>query len=119
MTLGDVGLGVAGVSVAADEVIDAECHALLWTRLRTIRLRTNGTAAAVATVSQVATAALTASTAARVLDVGVSAGDPSLLTPAPDHRSCTVGMFVGESCWPALSSVTVAVTMWRVWASSA
>ena len=73
------------------------CHALLRTRLRTIRVRANGTAAAVATVSQVATAALTASTAARVLDVGVSAGEPSLLTPAPDHRSRTVIMFVGES----------------------
>jgi len=89
-------------------------HALLRARSRTIRVTANGTAAAVATVSQVVTAALTASTAARVLDVGVSAVEPSLLTPAPDHRSRTVTMFVGASWWAALSSVTVAVTLWRV-----
>ena len=75
-------------------------------------MRANGTAAAVATVSQVATAALTASNAARVLDVSVSTGEPSLFTPAPDHRSRRVILFVGESCWAALLSVTVAVTLW-------
>ena len=102
MTLGDGGLGVAGVSVAADEVVDAELPCLVATRLRTIRVRANGTAAAVATVSQVATAAFTASAAARVLDVGVSAGDSSLLTPAPDHRSrrviCSLASLVGRHC---------------------
>jgi hypothetical protein len=83
-------LGVAGVSVAADEVVDAALPCLVADPFEDDPGEGEWDGRAVATVSQVATAALTASTAARVLDVGVSAGDPSLLTPAPDHRSRTV-----------------------------
>ena len=119
--------------------LSKSCWHRAWrSRLRPARVPAKNAAAAMATPNQLANAAATALSAAVL--IGGSTGEPFWSTqisvtslaltacrgltapvcsaPAANHRAKTAIVLPGE-IWAALSSMTAAVTVRRVWACSA
>ena len=110
----------------------AWCHLLARIRLPTARVPANRIATAAVTLAHMNSAAVTATTPARVVGVGSSVSAPLSSTqiatwspgsvadcvvtapvcsaPAADHRAAMVAVLVPELFWAAVSSVIVAVT---------